>query len=122
LHLLILNQESSMKSLSFILSLFMCAASAFGQDVKLPPEVGSMVEAERAFARAAVAKGIRDSFLENMTDESILFRPGPVPGKKWMMEHPAPPGLLTWRPIFADVARADGLHDRLVGVQAEKFE
>lgn len=98
-----------MKSLSLLLSLFMCAVGAFGQDAKLPPEVSSIVEAERAFARAAVAKGIRDSFLENMTDESILFRPGPVPGRKWITEHPAPQGVLTWQPIFADVARAGDL-------------
>jgi ketosteroid isomerase-like protein len=95
-----------MKSLSFLTSSLVCAVVAFGQETKLPPEVGSIVEAERAFARAAVMKGIRDSFLENMTDDAILFRPGPVPGKKWMTEHPAPSGVLTWYPIFADVSRA----------------
>jgi len=87
----------------------MCAVGAFGQDARLPPELSSLVEAERAFARLAVAKGIRDSFLENMTDESILFRPGPVPGKKWMTERPAPQGVLTWYPIFADISRAGDL-------------
>ena len=99
-----------MKSLSLILCLFMCAVGAFGQkETKEQPAINSLVEAERAFARAALAKGIRDSFIENMTDESILFRPGPVPGKKWMMERAAPQGFLTWRPIFADVSSAGDL-------------
>ena len=69
----------------------------------------SLVEAERAFASLSVAQGIKASFVANLADDGILFRPGPVAGKKWMEERPARDGLLTWRPAFADVALADDM-------------
>ena len=69
----------------------------------------SLVEAERAFASLSEARGIKESFVANLADDGILFRPGPVAGKKWMEEHPAPAGVLSWRPDFADVARSGEL-------------
>jgi ketosteroid isomerase-like protein len=69
----------------------------------------SLVEAERAFASLSEAKGIKESFVANLADDGILFRPRPVAGKKWMEERPARPGVLTWRPAFADVAQADDM-------------
>jgi ketosteroid isomerase-like protein len=69
----------------------------------------SLVEAERAFASLSVAQGVKASFVANLADDGILFRPGPVAGKKWMEERPARKGLLTWRPAFADVALADDM-------------
>ncbi len=66
----------------------------------------SLVEAERGFARASIDKGTRAAFIENLADDSILFRPRPVAGKKWMEEHKATPGVLTWQPLFADVSSA----------------
>ncbi|HEX2521803.1 MAG TPA: nuclear transport factor 2 family protein, partial [Terriglobia bacterium] len=69
----------------------------------------SLVESERAFAAASVAKGTRAAFLEYLAENSILFRPGPVAGKKWIEEHPAPPNLLTWEPAFAEVSESGDL-------------
>lgn len=41
-------------------------------------------------------------------DDGLLFRPGAVNGKKWMLEHPVPPSdkkpLLAWQPAFAGIA------------------
>jgi ketosteroid isomerase-like protein len=71
--------------------------------------LSSIVEAERAFSRAAAEKGTKEAFLAFMTEEAVLFRPQPVPGKKWMREHAAPPGKLSWRPISADVSAAGDL-------------
>jgi ketosteroid isomerase-like protein len=73
------------------------------------PDWTSLVKAERAFAAASLAKGTRTAFLEFLAEDSILFRPSPVPGKKWIAEHPAPPTLLTWEPVFADVAQSGDL-------------
>ncbi|HKP85724.1 MAG TPA: DUF4440 domain-containing protein [Blastocatellia bacterium] len=64
----------------------------------------SLVEAERNFSKASVAKGTRDAFIMNLADDSTLFRPHAVAGKKYMMGQQPRPGLLTWRPIYADVA------------------
>jgi ketosteroid isomerase-like protein len=66
----------------------------------------SLVEAERGFARASIDRGTRAAFIENLADDATLFRPRPVKGKKWMEDHKATPGVLTWQPIFADVSSA----------------
>ena len=69
----------------------------------------SLIEAERAFARAARAHGIRESFLANVADDGVLFRPRAVKGKKWLQDHQSPPSdsaLLSWDPRWVDVSRA----------------
>lgn len=72
--------------------------------------LNSMVETERAFSRMSEEKGTRPAFAAFIADDGILFRPTPVLGKKWMVEHPLPPSttrsLLTWQPIFAAVSLA----------------
>ncbi|MDT4895682.1 MAG: hypothetical protein QOH25_759 [Acidobacteriota bacterium] len=94
------------KVVSSLMILCVLAALGLAQEADRKTALSSLVEAERTFARAATARGIRASFIENLADDGILFRPRPVAGKKWMEDHPAPPGLLTWQPIFADVSRA----------------
>jgi ketosteroid isomerase-like protein len=89
-----------------LLCLFACPLATCGQE---NPDWISLVEAERAFAAASLAKGTRVAFLEFLAEDSILFRPGPVPGRKWIEEHPAPSTLLTWEPTFADVAQSGDL-------------
>jgi ketosteroid isomerase-like protein/sugar lactone lactonase YvrE len=69
-------------------------------------DLHTLVRAEHEFARTAGMKGIRDAFVQFLADDSIIFRPGPVAGKRWMQERPAAPGLLSWYPIFADISTA----------------
>lgn len=71
--------------------------------------VQELVEAERAFARAAAADGMRAAFLSVMSEDAILFRPRPVNGKKWFLDRPAPPGLLSWNPTHAELSLAGDL-------------
>jgi ketosteroid isomerase-like protein len=100
------------KYLSILLMLFaFFAASPTSHSVSGDREADlrSIVEAERGFARLSVEKGTRAAFIENLADDSVLFRPEPVNGKKWWSERPARPGVLSWRPIFADVASAGDL-------------
>jgi ketosteroid isomerase-like protein len=70
----------------------------------------SLVDSERAFARTSEEKGTREAFMAFIADDGILFRPTAVRGKQWMTEHPLLPSqkrdLLSWQPIFADIARA----------------
>lgn len=78
-----------------------------------PSALQAVVATERSFARMSSERGIRESFLAYIAEDGLLFRPGAVNGKKWMLEHPVPPSqkrpLLSWRPAFADVARAGDL-------------
>ena len=99
--------EDSLPLLALILlCLFVSPLATCGED---NPNWTSLVEAERSFAAASLAKGTQAAFLEFLAEDSILFRPGPVLGKKWIEEHPAPPTLLTWEPTFADVAQSGDL-------------
>lgn len=84
-------------------------ANGFGQKTSLAPDLQSLVDTERAFARAASEKGIRDSFLAFIAEDGILYKPVPVKGKKWLSDRPARPGLLTWQPVFADISAAGDL-------------
>jgi ketosteroid isomerase-like protein len=71
--------------------------------------LASLIAAEYAFADLSARLGTRDAFLAHLADDSILFRPRPVPGKMWMVSQPARPGRLMWYPSFATIARAGDL-------------
>jgi ketosteroid isomerase-like protein len=75
----------------------------------MAPAVRAIVEQERAFSAASVAKSTRDAFMEFLADDSLLFRPGPVPGKMFIRNRPAPPGKLVWAPTFADAASSEDI-------------
>lgn len=94
------------KSISVFLILFAFAVAVRPQTTTTPSNLQSLVEAERAFAKLALDKGIREAFIANIADDGVLFRPGAVAGKKWLEEHTTQPGVLAWQPIFAFVARA----------------
>jgi len=68
-----------------------------------------MVKTEQAFSKMAEEKNTREAFLAFIADDGLLFRPGAVNGKKWLLEHPAPPTgdkkpLLAWQPAYAGMA------------------
>ena len=72
-----------------------------------------MVQTEQAFSRMAAEKNTRDAFMAFIADDGVLFRPGAVNGKKWMLEHSVPPSdkhpLLAWQPSFAGMAASGDL-------------
>ena len=67
-----------------------------------------MVKTEQAFSKMAEEKTAREAFMAFIADDGLLFRPGAVNGKKWMIEHPVPPSdkkpLLAWQPSFAGMS------------------
>lgn len=70
----------------------------------------SMVETERAFAKASETNGTREAFAAFIAEDGILFRPTAVNGKRWLRENPPPASdkrpLLAWEPSFADISAA----------------
>ncbi|HYO90265.1 MAG TPA: DUF4440 domain-containing protein [Pyrinomonadaceae bacterium] len=95
------------KALPFLLIL--CTfASALGlqQRSTRSSDLDALVATERAFSRAAAERGTRDAFLAFMADDSIVFAPGPVNGKKSWEPRPKRPGLLSWEPSYADISAA----------------
>jgi ketosteroid isomerase-like protein len=96
--------------LIFLLLLSLCSANLFAQKQgQRDQNRQALVEMERAFAKAAAAKGTRDAFIEFLADDGIIFQPGPVNGKKYWTERQPSKGLLSWEPVFADVSRAGDL-------------
>lgn len=79
---------------------FMSPSTLFAQE----PPAASLATAEFAFSARSVATDMKEAFLSVMTDDAILFRPGPVNGREAMASRPAPTIELNWRPAFVHVA------------------
>ncbi len=71
--------------------------------------LSSLIEVERAFARAAAEQGVRDAFRAFLADDGILFRPRALNAQEWLSQQPVTPGLLHWEPAYADVSAAGDL-------------
>lgn len=70
-----------------------------------PPTPDTLVEHERAFARDAESRGVRAAFLTWLAPHSVVFRPGPVDGRKAYEAAQAGPAVLAWTPAFAAISR-----------------
>ncbi len=89
-----------------VTALFFSITAAFGaEDVALR----SLVETEKNFAATSVERGIRESFLQFFADDSIIFAPEPKNGKRFYTDYEDKGRKLSWRPIFATVARSGEL-------------
>ena len=64
-----------------------------------------LVGAEHAFSRMSEGKGVREAFLFYLADDSVVFRPKPVPGRKAYEDMPSASNvILTWSPEYAEVS------------------
>lgn len=69
-----------------------------------------LIDAERAFSAMSEEKGVREAFLTYLADDSIVFRPKPVPGKAAYENMPtASSAVLTWNPEYAEISCAGDL-------------
>jgi ketosteroid isomerase-like protein len=70
----------------------------------LKDDLDSLVKAEQGFAQMSVDRGIQKAFLSHLSEESIIFRPGPVKGKPVYARPDTIIGFLNWKPMYADVS------------------
>ena len=83
------------------------ATVAVGADRERPDDAArTMVEAEKNFYQAGQERGTRAAFLAFLADDGVVFRPGPVNGKKVWTERPETSLDLIWEPTFASMARS----------------
>jgi len=83
--------------------LFVLAGLVLGQSNDR--SLQSLIAGERAFSKLSEEKGIKEAFLTYLADDSIVFRPRPVPGRKTYEAAPDDsPALLTWEPAYAEAA------------------
>ncbi|HEX6138769.1 MAG TPA: DUF4440 domain-containing protein [Casimicrobiaceae bacterium] len=72
--------------------------------------LGSLVDAEIAFARMGWQRGVRTAFLANFASDGIVFEPAPVRLRETWSARPEPADPLAtrleWKPAQAGVARS----------------
>ncbi len=86
---------------------FFTGSFLFSQEPDSLSDLKAMAEAERSFARMAVTNGVRDAFVENFSDEAIIFRPGPVKGRPvWQQRKPLGM-MIRWEPEYVDIAASE---------------
>lgn len=93
-----------MKLLSLAALAFVATAAA-----AKPAHISEVVEAERAFARAAQTDGVNAAFLRHSAPDSLVFQPGPKPARAALASNPLPPVPLSWWPVYAGIAASGDL-------------
>lgn len=86
--------------------LCICGAAVTAQQNDRPANLASLVEAERAFARMSVEKGMRESFLAYFAESGINFGPHPARTRERFLAQTGAgaPITLEWQPVYADVS------------------
>ena len=96
-----------------ILLLFVLTSPSWTQEKELPPAQAELVNTERAFAKLAVERGVRESFIAYFADDGVGFAPHPHKVKERFSNSPAPaarpPPTLNWAPVYGDIAQAGDL-------------
>lgn len=64
----------------------------------------SLINAEKGFAKISREKSTKEAFSTSLSDSGLIFRAGPVLGKKFWQEAEAGTDLLSWEPVFADIS------------------
>ncbi len=98
---LLSNDVKTFLSLVCSLVLFSGAASLAAEDAAKTGNAKSLAAAETAFAQEALAKGTRTAFLHALSDNSTVFLPGPLNGKKAWEAKPESKAVLQWQPVLA---------------------
>jgi ketosteroid isomerase-like protein len=85
-----------------------CAAVRLGAEDRAAG-LKELADAERAFAKLSLAKGVAHSFHENFAEDGIGFSPQPVKVKAEMAKRPPldpgkPRATLDWYPVLSDLA------------------
>src|SRR5262245_41268255 len=88
------------------LALTLASAAVVRSDT-VPAALAEMANTERAFAKMAADRSIRDAFIEYFADESVSFNPAPGPARQRLKDNANafPAGMkLRWEPRVGDIA------------------
>lgn len=61
-------------------------------------------DTEKAFEKHVAEKGIRGGFIEYLSPVGVIFQPDAVNGREAWTKRPESPAILTWNPVWIDVA------------------
>jgi len=107
-----IEKIAAMKAMIAAAAASVCVVSLVRTQDSSSAALDAMVNAERAFARTATQKGIRDSFLEFFAEDAIAFNPAPVSATERLRSRPGRPFSeleLTWEPRAGDIAASGEL-------------
>jgi hypothetical protein len=93
----------SMASNFFSFIALLAVAGAHAEDVDLEKAVGSLIAAEKAYAKLAADRGFREASISVFADDAVIFVPNAVNGKKFWRDAKKDP-VISWRPIFASIS------------------
>ena len=82
--------------------------SLHGEDADLQKAVQSLTGAELNYNKLAQEQDFAAASVQVFADDGVVFAPGVLNGKKFWSKQTEPP-ILTWRPIFATIARSGDL-------------
>lgn len=101
------------RGVGFLLFTAVLSSISAGQKNQINASLMSLVESERAFAKASIKIGARPSFMMYFADDAVVFRPHPVKYKEAMKNVPPPKNpteaTLQWEPLWADVSQSGDL-------------
>ncbi|MEY2440145.1 MAG: hypothetical protein QOI34_1530 [Verrucomicrobiota bacterium] len=95
--------------LKILSALFLTGAALIVRADSLSSDLQALVESEKTFARTTSERGINDSFLQFLADDSVVFVPGPTNGKAAYAKYEEKGRKLAWQPIFATISAAADL-------------
>jgi ketosteroid isomerase-like protein len=95
------------KSPALFIALF-AATLLKAEEVDPERAVRSLIDAELGYNKLAQEKNFAAASVQNFAEEGVAFAPGPVNGRKYWSKETEPP-LLSWRPVFATIARSGEL-------------
>lgn len=88
-------------------------ATVLTQEKPIRTELLRLANAERAFAKMSVEKGVREAFYNNFAEDGVNFQPHPTNTREAYRKTPAPatppPVTLNWAPIYGDISQAGDL-------------
>jgi len=102
----LLSSEVKLPSYTLALILFLITAVCLsaGNSAKTG-SAKSLAAAEADFAKESLEKGMRNAFLHALSDDGLVFQPGPQNGKKaWEAKPEGSDGILQWQPVLAATA------------------
>ena len=95
-----------MKGIIFLISVVLLTLAISGQSrSQIDTDVQPVIDTEKSFEAVAGAQGIKQAYLNFLSSDSIIFRPGPINGQKYWKESKDPASLLLSRNVtYADVS------------------
>jgi hypothetical protein len=91
------------KIIAYILLAFVSTTVA---QTQTEDKVSQLTSAENYFSALAKKKGIKKAFLSVSSEETIIFKPGPISPEKYFKKKSDSLGHLSWQPVYARIAKS----------------